>query len=176
MARNVRSLILAGLALSPFFFVTGCLKKELPIVLSDPGEAPANLKAKRLQFTGTAHFSKVGVYSWRGGNSGPGKVPGQGGKEMWRHVVPITGIGWDKSKPVPLWITIASSRENVSNELAALKRALEGGEVVGKVIDFPSRTAGALRGVSAWQQAVAMAEAEHGLQSDPRAPIVIWEP
>jgi hypothetical protein len=157
------------------FSLTACFKRSEAVRIPNIQEAPQYVSEPRLAFQGKIHPQLVGSYSWSGASTGPGKMPGSKPKR-WRFVVPVTGPNWDKSQPVPLWMTFNSFKKNQEPEIAALQRALQAGEVAGINVDYPERTVGALRGKSAWQQAVLSAEQRHGLMSDPRAPIVSWRP
>lgn len=158
------------------FASTGCLKKSEPFLLKDVSEAPAHLKKQRLEFQAVIHPDLSGRYEWRTKSGSVNKTGGGVSKPMCKYVIPVTERGWKKSDPVTLWITFASFKRDVSREIRGIQAALDRGAVVGVHRDFPSRDTGALRGVSAWQKAVADAETRHGIKSDPRAPIVAWVP
>ncbi|MAS93862.1 MAG: hypothetical protein CMO55_11775 [Verrucomicrobiales bacterium] len=156
-------------------FLTGCFEKRAAVVVPQIEDAPKYLAKRHLQITGTPHLDMMGVHTWRSGSVGAGKSPSANPKQ-WRYVVPLTGKGWDKSQPIPCWVSFSTNKEHVSAEAAALRRDLSGGSIVGINVDFPSRTVGALRGKSAWQSAIEDAEARYGIRADPRAPILSWKP
>ncbi len=161
-------------AVSLTIFLSGCFKKREAFPLSDVANAPDHLSEDRLRFKGVPQLTLMGVYKWRT-STGPADKPGVGKRHQFRYVVPITNKAWNSSRPVSLWLSFSTSKENVNAEIGRLRRALSSGEIEGKVLDFPSRTTGVLRGVSAWQSAVDDACAKHGLKTDPRAPIVVWK-
>lgn len=155
-------------------FLSACFQKAAPFVLQDVNAAPDHLNERRLRFQGVPHLDKTGSYSWRGSSGGPGK-PAIAGRKDWRYVVPITGSGWRGDSPVTLWVTFSTTKKEIRPYFSRLASALRSGTIEGKVIDFPTRSSGVFRGVSAWQQAVSDAEKRHGILSHPRAPIVIWD-
>ncbi len=155
--------------------LTSCFKRSGVVRVPNIQGAPQFVHEKRLAFQGVIHPDLVGTYSWSRATTGAGKMPGSQPKR-WRFVVPVTGPNWDRSQPVPLWVTFKSMKKNQHSEIAAVRRAIEAGEIEGINVDYPERTVGALRGVSAWQHAVLNAEQRHGLVSNPRAPIVSWRP
>lgn len=153
----------------------GCVEKSRPVVVPNVEDAPRYVAQRHLEISGVPHLDLMGVYSWRSGSVGPGKSP-SGNPKQWRYVVPLTGSEWDKTQPVPCWISFSTNREHVSVEAAALSRTLSAGSIRGINVDFPARTVGVLRGVSAWQNAIRDAEARFGIRTDPNAPILSWEP
>lgn len=157
------------------FALTSCFKRPEAVRIPKIEEAPKFVSEKRLAFQGTIHPQFFGTYSWSGATTGPGKAAGPNPKK-WRFVVPVTGPNWDKSQPVPLWVTFNSFKKNQQPDIASVQRVIQAGEIAGINVDYPERTVGALRGLSAWQSAVLDAEERHGLVSDPRAPIVSWRP
>ncbi len=158
------------------FASTGCVKKSAPFRLSDVREAPAHLKEQRLEFRGTLHSNLAGRYEWKQSGGPANKTGGGAKRSQWKYVIPVTAPDWDRADPVTLWITFSSFRKEVGAEIRALEEAIARGTVIGVHRDFPARKKGVLRGASAWQNAVADAESRHGIKSDPRAPIVSWEP
>lgn len=154
---------------------TSCFKRSEAIRIPEIEKAPQFVSEKRLSFQGVVHPNLAGSYRWSGATTGSNKMTGSQPKK-WRFAVPVTSADWNKSQPVPLWITFNSFKKNQQAEIAAFQRSISSGEVAGVNIDFPERTVGALRGISAWQQAVADAVQRHGLVTDPRAPIVSWRP
>lgn len=162
-------------ALLPICLLCGCFDRSKAVAIPDIRKAPDFVFEKRLAFQGVAHPQFAGSYSWKGAGTGPGKMA-QSRPKNWRVVVPLTSADWDRSEPVPLWVTFHQTREDQRPEIAAFQRVVSAGQVAGINVDFPARTKGALRGESAWQQAVKVAEQRHGLNSDPRAPIVSWRP
>ena len=158
------------------FTSTGCLKKSAPFPLRDVRDAPAHLKEQRLEFQGIIHSDLAGMYEWKKSGGSVNKTGGGVKRSQWKYVIPVTEPDWNKTEPVTLWITFSSFNRDVSKEIRALQEVIARGTVVGVPRDFPGREKGVLRGASAWQNAVADAESRHGIKSDPRAPIVSWEP
>lgn len=155
--------------------LTGCFEKKAAVVVPNIEDAPKYVAERRLRISGHPHLDMMGVHTWRSGSIGPGKSSNTNPKQ-WRYVVPVTGKNWDKTRAVPCWVSFSTNKEHVSAEADALRRALTTGSIEGINVDFPSRTVGALRGVSAWQSAIQDAEARFGVHTDPRAPILSWKP
>lgn len=145
------------------------------VVIPDIAKAPDFIIERNLAFHGVPHPELAGSYFWSAGSVGSGKLPSTR-KKQWRYVIPVTSSDWDRATPVPLWVTFDLTSENQQSQILAFLGAIRKGQVMGLNVDFPERTVGVLRGVSAWQHAVADAEARHGIRSDPRAPIISWRP
>ncbi len=168
-------LVPTAILLCGLFCLGSCYDRNRVIVIPDIRRAPDFVFEKNLAFQGMPHPDLAGSYSWAAGSAGGGKLPGNR-KKQWRFVIPVTSPDWDRSTPVPLWVTFDLVSENQQSQISAFLRASQSGQVAGLNLDFPERTVGVLRGVSAWQQAVVDAESQHGIRSDPRAPIISWRP
>lgn len=155
--------------------LSSCFDRNRVVAIPDIKRAPDFVFERSLAFHGVPHPELAGSYSWSAGSVGVGKLPSTR-KKQWRFVIPLTSPDWDRSTPVPLWVTFDLTAENQQSQISAFLRAIQKGQAVGLNVDFPERTVGVFRGVSAWQQAVADAEARHGIKTDPRAPIISWRP
>ena len=162
------------LILSFAFFFSGCGQKSY-VIIPDIRQAPEFVSEGYLAFTGTPRTDLAGTHSWSAASVGPNRNPGTR-KLNHRYVVPVVPKDWDKSQPVPLWVSFSNNKRDQRQELGALKAAMAAGQIRGQKVDFPERTVGVVRGKSAWQSAVENAEQTHGIRSDPRAPIVSWRP
>lgn len=161
-------------ALTFALFVSGCGQKSY-VSIPDIERAPDFVSERHLSFRGTARVDLAGSHNWRAGSVGANKTAASSGKN-YRFVIPVVASDWDKSKPVPLWVSFSVTKRDQRQEMGALKAALQAGVIRGQNVDFPERTTGVVRGKSAWQSAVENAEATHGIRSNPRAPIVSWRP
>jgi hypothetical protein len=168
-------IVLSAIILSGLFCLSSCFNRKEIVEIPDIRRAPEFVSETSLAFQGVPHPELAGRYSWAAGSVGPGKQPGTQ-RRQWRYVIPVTSVDWDRSAPVPFWISFHLTQENQDAQIGAFVQAIRAGQVAGQNVDFPARTMGALRGVSAWQQAVTDAEKRHGLRSDPYAPIVSWRP
>lgn len=155
-------------------FLTGCGEKSY-VDIPEVARAPDFVSERHLSFRGTARVDLSGIHQWRAGSVGPNKTAASSGQN-YRYVIPVVADGWDKSEPVPLWVSFPVTKRNQRQEMGALRAALQAGAIRGQNVDFPERTTGVVRGKSAWQSAVENAEATHGIRSNPRAPIVSWRP
>ncbi|MDF1658605.1 MAG: hypothetical protein P1U58_13400 [Verrucomicrobiales bacterium] len=162
-------------AIIPLIFLTSCFQRSKAVVIPNIEQAPEFVSERRLAFRGIAHLQLSGSYNWNGPTTGQGKLK-QAKPKDWKYVIPVTGPDWDRSRPVPLWVTFSLSGKNQQSQMSAFQRAIKAGEVAGINVDFPTRTKGMLRGKSPWQHAVNNAEERHGVTTDPRAPIVSWRP
>jgi|GEM_PF-1950451 hypothetical protein len=167
--------VLTAALLCGVLCLSSCFRRDQVVVIPDINAAPGFVAARSLAFDGVPHPELSGSYSWAAGSVGAGKLPGAR-KRQWRYVIPVTSADWDRTRPVPLWMTFDLIAENQQSQIAAFAKAIQSGQVAGLNVDFPGRTVGVFRGVSAWQQAVADAEARYGIRSDPDAPIVSWRP
>lgn len=164
---GVAALGLVGVA------AAGCDLSRPPVELDSVAEAPEHHEAKRLAFSGSLRPELLGEHSWRNTNTNRGARGS--GAPLYMIAVPVVPEGWTKDQPVPMWLT-ASNKESKPERRAdwlERARAVESGREVGKVVDYADREAG-FRKVSGWQKAIQAAEAEHGLTSDPHAPVVQW--
>lgn len=165
-----KAILLGGL-----LCLSSCFDRNRVVMIPDITRAPDFVMERSLAFQGVPHPDLAGSYSWSAGSVGVGKLPSTR-KKQWRFVIPVTSADWDRSTPVPLWVTFDLISENQQSQISAFLQSIQTGQVMGLNVDYPERTVGVMRGASAWQQAVADAEARHGIRSDPLAPIISWRP
>lgn len=155
-----------------------CDMRPAPVELDSVADAPAHHDAKRLKFHGTPRPDLIGVHSWRNSTSIARGGPGSGsGSELFMFAMPVVPEGWTEADPVPLWLTASSKASRGGDPAPWIAESTEalGGDapVVGKVRDYADREPG-FRTTSGWQKAIDVAETEHGITSDPQAPVVMW--
>jgi len=169
-SRGCRWVLAAGLVWAT---APGCDLSRPPVELDSVADAPEHHQAKRLSFSGTLRPDLMGEHSWRNASSNRG-ARGTG-NPLYMIAVPVVPEGWTEDQPVPLWITASNKESDPERRTDWLERvkAVESGREVGKVVDFADREAG-FRKASGWQKAIDAAEAEHGITSDPHAPVVVW--
>ncbi len=103
-----------------------------------------------------------------------------------RGVVALVASDWKPGQPIPMWVSGASlshssqkwdelkaKRESEERRWAeVLGAALAKGPIRGKV----TQVAGTNSNSSAEHEAIAQAEAAHGIKSFPGAPVISWQP
>jgi hypothetical protein len=176
LPRSIRARVVLVLVLALVGPPTACgLGPEpTPVELASVAEAPAHFEAERLSFSGTAKPELFGRNDWI--NTSSAEMGNSVSSKHSMFVVPVVPEGWTPADPVPLWITRPGIRADdpgpwlVETERVATER------VTGRVVDFAKRdpSSGLGRKQSGWQKAIRAAEAEHGIRSDPHAPIVTW--
>jgi hypothetical protein len=158
------------------------------VVLSSPNEAPAaEVEPGRKHYLVTPgkvlpqYFMRS---EWRAPSAS--RTPGPPRMNS-RGVVPIVDEAWQKGDPIPLWasgawlnhpkaewVSLLPEREAEEKAwVAALQTALKQGPIRGPVSQIVGKKSGE---GSAEHEAIAKLEAQEGLKSDPRAPVISFDP